>query len=700
MAGSPFFAELRQRKVPQAAAIYVAVAWGVTEIVVTIVDQLFLPQWVGTLAVICFVVGFPVAMFLAWTFDITSEGIQRTEIASRRGKASIVFSMLLLVAGTGGLFLLIKPSIQDPGPAPGALDVLPNSIAVLPFDNAGGNAGDLYLSEGLSDELRDQLGRVEGLRIAARSSSLAARERGMDALTASDNLRVAHLVEGSVRRQGNRLRVSVQLIEGQTGLALWSDTYERGASELLAVQQTVAEEIVHRILPDAQVDAAGPATRDADANELMLLAQYYERQVRSRAVRDDATLLKAIDLYRQATEADPESALAFSRLAGALLYLGDIEGAEAPIFKALTLDPNLSEVQNTLGLHFWARGLPGAEEAYARAVELNPNNADALSNYAFATWMSLEAHVKGYANPGPLFQRALELDPLSLSRHVALGEYYGKDGHWDLIPPVIDDIKALFDNAEAYRAIGWLYELMGDLDFAIAWTLRARDLEPDNPDHVSKLADLYALIGDEQTALSLESETSPGVLFNLRLYDEFIDAAQYRMIEEPNDMDIRYLLGFAYIAKGDYDLAIHVLGSTGLPGAMFNDLIRSPLEVEAYLMLATAMVASDIPGAVELGATLVEQHENDGWWGDIGWIGLFRSCTYALLGNETRALEWLARIKESPRLRSAPYMQDFHCWESIADHPVYLDVLRDQEERRATLRQRLPATLDEFGVSL
>ena len=405
MAGSPFFAELRQRKVPQAAAIYVAVAWGVTEIVVTIVDQLFLPQWVGTLAVICFVVGFPVAMFLAWTIDITSEGIQRIEIASRRGKASIVFSMLLLVAGTGGLFLLIKPSIQDPGPAPGALDVLPNSIAVLPFDNAGGNAGDLYLSEGLSDELRDQLGRVEGLRIAARSSSLAARERGMDALTASDNLRVAHLVEGSVRRQGNRLRVSVQLIEGQTGLALWSDTYERGASELLAVQQTVAEEIVHRILPDAQVDAAGPATRDADANELMLLAQYYERQVRSRAVRDDATLLKAIDLYRQATEADPQSALAFSRLAGALLYLGDIEGAEAPIFKALTLDPNLSEVQNTLGLHFWARGLPGAEEAYARAVELNPNNADALSNYAFATWMSLEAHVKGYANPGPLFQR-------------------------------------------------------------------------------------------------------------------------------------------------------------------------------------------------------------------------------------------------------------------------------------------------------
>ena len=101
MKDGSFFSELRERKVPQAAAIYVAVAWGVTEIAVTVVEQLFLPQWVATLAVIGFVVGFPVAMFLAWTFDITSEGIQRIEIKSRRGQASIALAMVLLVAGTG-----------------------------------------------------------------------------------------------------------------------------------------------------------------------------------------------------------------------------------------------------------------------------------------------------------------------------------------------------------------------------------------------------------------------------------------------------------------------------------------------------------------------------------------------------------------------------------------------------------------------
>ncbi|MEJ2258444.1 MAG: hypothetical protein P8X98_15920, partial [Woeseiaceae bacterium] len=112
MAERSFFTELRKRKVVQVAAIYGAVAWGATEVVVPIVQQLFLPQWVATLAVIFFVVGFPIAMFLSWTLDITADGIQRTAVSSGRGAASIVFSIALLVAGTAGLFLLIKPGLD------------------------------------------------------------------------------------------------------------------------------------------------------------------------------------------------------------------------------------------------------------------------------------------------------------------------------------------------------------------------------------------------------------------------------------------------------------------------------------------------------------------------------------------------------------------------------------------------------------
>ena len=137
MPGNSFFAELRRRKVVQAAAIYGAVAWGVTEVAVTVVEQLFLPQWVATLAVIGFVVGFPVAMFLSWTFDLTSGGLQRATITSKRGKASIVASVVLLVAGTAGLFFPIKPALQSPETGQATIALAPNSVAVLPFDSAG-----------------------------------------------------------------------------------------------------------------------------------------------------------------------------------------------------------------------------------------------------------------------------------------------------------------------------------------------------------------------------------------------------------------------------------------------------------------------------------------------------------------------------------------------------------------------------------
>lgn len=701
MADGSFFAELRKRKVVQAAAIYGAVAWGLTEVVVTIVEQLFLPQWVATIAVIGFVVGFPIAMFLSWTFDITPEGIQRTEVTSRRGTASIVLSMALLVAGTAGLFLLIKPSIQATDGRSAARDIPPNSIAILPFENVSQDEADAYLSEGLSDELRDQLSRVAEMRIAARSSSVAAVERGMDAISASDSLRVAHLVEGSIRRQGRRLKVSVQLIEGHTGLAIWSDTYERGTNELLSVQQTIADEVIRRVLPDAEGIETNPATRDADANELMLLAHYYEQQVRDRQVVDIETLLEAIRLYREATVADPESAIAHSRLAGALLYLGDLEAAEAPINKALLLDPTLSEVQNTLGEFYWARGMPEALAAFRRAVDLNPNNAVALQNYALVTSISIEEHQGG--NYAEMYRRALELDPLSLERHAAFGEFLGRHGHAADVPKVIQNIQSLFDDAESYRVIDWLYELIGDVDQSIAWTLKARDLEPDNEDHAERLSDLFALLGDTETALKLDPSPTLGVLFRMRRYTELIDQAEFRMIEEPNDIEVRYLLALAYHFTGANESAIHVLSSTGLPDTVLNDQARSVSEIEAYMTLCNSMIASGIPEVVELGQSLATWQDGEDtplWWGDIGWIALYRSCNYAVMEKDQQALELLPRIGESQRLAPMAVLRDSWCFERYAENPVYLGVVREQEERRAALRKKLPDTLARHGVEL
>ncbi len=689
-----FFTELRKRKVVQTAAIYGALSWGVTEVVVTVVDQLFLPHWVSTLAVLLFVVGFPIAMFLAWTFDFTASGIRRTEVASRRGRASILLSLLLLVAGTAGLFFLIRPSLEGVVRAEAAAAAPPNSLAVLPFENASMDPDDAYLSEGLSDELRDLLGQVDGLRIAARSSSLAVREQGLDARAGSARLGVAMLVEGNLRRRGKQLRISIQLVDGASGLALWTQSFERGPNELLSLQQDILQEVVQRMLPDAQPVTAEPATRNASANESMLLARHYERQIRAREEVDTDALLKAVELYREAVDLDPQSALANSRLAGALLYLGDIEAAEAPIFKALSLDPDRSEVQHTLGLYYFARGMPEALPAFRRAVELNPNNADALESYGFTLWIRRYDEDK----VEPLFRRAVELDPLSLPRYGALGELLGKGGRADETYEVITLIEQLFEGPEACRLVSRLYELTGDIDKAIAWGIRARDLEPGNQDHAGWLAELYAEIDDYQTVARLTPNPSVGLLYLMRRYAELIDLAEILMIDEPEDIELRYLLAFAYMATGQFESAVWVLSSTGQPNIAM-ETPRMGADWEGFFTLIQAVDgAGDHDLAVSLANWWLDEprhHDNPDWF-----VEAHMACTLALVGRDAEALQQLDRVRRSPRLPPRTVLEDTPCFQRFRDLPEYQAVIKFFNVRRAKLRQRLPATLAEFGVRL
>jgi TolB-like protein/Tfp pilus assembly protein PilF len=694
MAENSFFIELRKRKVFQTAAVYIAVAWGATEILVTVAERLFLPDWIPTLVVIAFVVGFPVAMFLAWIFDITPEGIQRTTIESRRGKASVVLAATLLVAGTTGLFLLIQPALRSQQAGDQSVSSVPNSLAVLPFVNASQDPADTWLSEGLSDELRDQLGRVSGIRVAARSSSVAARAQELDALAISERLRVAHLVEGSVRNVDDKLRISVQLIEGDSGLVLWSKNFERGPRELVNVQHSIVMMLVQQLMPDAGPLTAEPASLNYTASELMMLARHKLQQVRDSQEVNLEVLQESVRLYRQATEADPESALAHSRLADALLYMGDIAAAEAPIFRALTLDPNQSEVQNTLGSFYWAKGLPEAGTAFERAVELNPNNADALANNAYWRWfqkLSVDRVAEYYG-------RALELDPLSLARYAALGEFYGQAGMLDEMYEVVERMQQNFDTADSYRATSWLMELAGRIDESVAWVLRARDREPDNPDHVSKLAELYIMMGDFETAMQLEPEPGIGLLFLMRNYDELIDQAELLVIERPEDVELRYLLAFAYNATGQFESAVHILSTTGQPDTFLEERVRSAADIEGYFALVNALAGA---GQTSLAKELAGFFDAELWnpvpdW----WNKAYGACGLAIMERNDRAMQILQRVKDSPRLPWLPVILDSFCFQVYANDPAYQGLISHVEERQALKRQQLPSTLAEFGVKL
>jgi tetratricopeptide (TPR) repeat protein len=268
------------------------------------------------------------------------------------------------------------------------------------------------------------------------------------------------------------------------------------------------------------------------------------------------------------------------------------------------------------------------------------------------------------------------------------------------VPPVIQNIKALFDDAESFRVVERLYELIGEVDRSIAWTIKARDLEPANPDHVARLADLYAYIGDAETALSLEREPHLGVLFHLRMYEEFIDTAEFMMIDQPGNIELRYWLAFAYTATGAFEQAIYVLRSTGLPDTVITGRARTVSDIEALTFLINALVGSDLPEAVEIGNSLADGQNNIQSWGDIGWVAIFDSCSLAIRGHHDEALELLQRIKESAILRRPALLHDMYCFKQYQEEPVYLDVVNEQEARRAALRARLPATLAELEVAL
>ena len=478
-----------------------------------------------------------------------------------------------------------------------------------------------------------------------------------------------------------------------SGLVIWNDTFDRDRRELLNVQQDIAAAVVRTVLPGSSQPIAEPATQNVTANELMLLARHYEQQVRERQDVDIETLQRAVHYYRKATEADPESALAQSRLAGALLYLGDIDGAEAHASTALLLNPNLAEVQYTFGKILFARGSPNMGEPLARAVELNPNLPDAIADYAFWYWFNV-----GTEGVAELYQRALDLDPLNVARYAALGTFLALYDRPDEARALAEQMQITFDGATAYRAIAQLYDLIGDVDHAIAWTIKARDAEPDNPLHVEKLAEYYTDIGDYETASALDPDIGVGLLFKMRRYDEMIDKAELRMIDYPEDIQMRVYLAFAYSATGQFDAAIRMITTSGVLDS-YSHTRRNTEESDGFAVLLDAAYGSgEIDRARELAEwSLATHYESDSsYW----WIALGHACKHAILGNDDEVDRLFQRALDSNLLAWEPMLKDQQCFKRFADDPAYLAVVKHFDDRRAMLRERLPATLAQYGVSL
>jgi TolB-like protein/DNA-binding winged helix-turn-helix (wHTH) protein/Tfp pilus assembly protein PilF len=701
------FAELGRRRVLQTALIYAAVAWSITEVLSFLIEALpVFPEGSKSFVAILFVVGFPVTMFLAWRFDIGPRGIRRAHVSSAEGRLTIAAATVLLIGATAGLFYLVYPKVvaledsrtaqYENREAPAA-----NTIAVMPFENASQYLDDDYIPKGLSDELRDQLGRIGGMRVAARSSSVIFQNLTLSAPEIATRLGVAQLIEGTVRRQGDILHITVTIIDGESGFGDWTKTFQKLDNDLLTAQQEIATEIVALLMPDSDpsLGRSTLATLDASANELLQLARITFQDVRDQPTVKIGQLSKAIDLYRQATEADPSSALAHSRYADALLYLGDVESAGVAIARALEINPNLSEVQNTLGLYRWIRFENGAGEAHARAIELNPFNADALAAYGKWLWHQPDTDgAEGY------LLRALVQDPESLLRYTDLGNFYGASGQRDKALEIAANIQERFskspDKAVAFLVLAQIYEQVGNLDVGIAWAMRSRAADPEYPDALWYLAELYARIGDEEGARYFDPDMSFGNLYWLRRYEEMIEVGEELAFENPNQVQIWFGLARAYLALGDAEQAVYLLERQGLPETVFVDTRRAN-GIEALMTYADALNANgQIEKAREsaefvvfIMSKLIETGSQKAWWPN-----MYEACARSVLGEDELALDILERVVESPGLLWYPILLDSPCFQKFKGEPRYQAVVQSIELRQKILRDRLTATLQRFRV--
>lgn len=695
------FSELGRRRVLQTAIIYAAAAWSITEFLSFLINALpVFPAGFKTFVAILLVAGFPMAVFLAWRFDFGHRGIKRPHAASTEGRLPITAATLLLIGATAGLFYLIYPQVRDS--AQNVSDIssrsVPevNTIAVMPFVNASQFSDDQYIIAGLGDELRSQLGRIAGMRVAAGTSSDIFEDVAVDAREIAARLGVAKLIEGTVRRQDDVLHITVTIVDGATGFQDWTKNFQKNADNLLALQQEIATEIVARMMPNADpmLAAATSATLNASANELLQLARYEFDKVKSQPSVDMPLMIKVIELYSQATEEDPESALAHSRLADALLYIGDVESAQAAITRALEINPNLSEVQYTLGLYRWLRFEDGAGDAHLRAIELNPNNADALGAYGKWLW-----HQQITNASESYFLRALQLDRESLSRYIDLGNFYGISGQRDKALEIAGEVQAKFQSAASYLVLARIYELVGNLDVGIAWAMRSQALDPEYADALWMLGELHARIGDA-TGAQLYDPDGFNVFYWLRRYDEMLDVGEDLSIEHPNQVQIWYGLARGYVATGNYENAIRILERQDIPQHAYVDSRRAN-GIEALMTYADALnevgrvdEARDIARWVVAYMRRLSLTGSEKAW----WPNLYEACARSVLGEDELALDTLQRVTESPGLLWYPVLVDSRCFRKYSDNLKYQSIVQSVEQRQKILRDRLPATLQRFQI--
>ena len=570
-----FFKELKRRNVFRVGIAYIVVAWLVLQVADVVLNNITAPGWVFQVIMLVLGLGFPLVLIFAWAFEMTPEGLKRenevdrsTSITHKTGR-KLDFTIIGIMALALTYFIwearfadkpaeeVVSDTAVEQTVAEQRQETIDRSIAVLPFADMSPDKDQEYFTDGLSEELLNLLAKVPELKVAARTSSFQFKGKGGDMADIGKQLKVAHILEGSVRKSGDRVRITAQLIKADDGYHLWSETWDRTLDDVFAIQDEIATAVVGELKVTLLGEQPRITVANPEAYSLYLQGRYFFNQ------GDEDSWQKTLVLYEKALEIDPAFAPAWSGLSEVLWSLAGY------------------------GYMDTHQGMLQSRKAADKALELDPDLGSA--------WVSLANLLStvewNYAAAGEAIKRALELEPGSSTVQSLAGDYAKFMGRFD--DSITHYKKAIELDPMYYRTYNQLsgaYLRIDQLDKAEESVRQAIFLSPTVPAGHSNLSYIHLLRGQNEQALAeaeLETEavwkkfTMVSVLHALGRFDN-ADKSLQEYIDDNREF-WAYQVADLYAFRGEIDKAFEwfeIARQQRDPG--FSWLLSDPMLYELY----------------------------------------------------------------------------------------------------------------------
>ena len=416
------FKELKQRKVFRSLAIYAGASFIILQVCSIVFPALLLPDWSMRLVVILLIIGFPTLIIFSWIYDVTPEGVVKTETNRSSSKTNYSIFILIVVVGGGLLFFfqdrLFKPAVN------------PKSVAVLPFDNYSPNPDDKYLSAGFTEVIIANLAKINDLMVISRTSVMRYKDKDMNLKEIAEELGVANILEGSIQRTGSKIRVVAQLIEAETDQHLWAETYDEEFEDIFSIQTSIAKEIASAL--KSQITESEKSVIEEKITDNTEAYEYYLRvkELRSRKRFSTGNKELRLSLLEKIIKLDPNFAEAFALLSiehSEMVHFGfdksqiTIDLAKENIENAYSIKPGSPDVQFAFGYYYYGcqKNYLKALEHYKNALAKEPGNAKYMSyiGYAHRRYGNWDKHLK-------YLEEALVINPNDIDLHANLFSSY------------------------------------------------------------------------------------------------------------------------------------------------------------------------------------------------------------------------------------------------------------------------------------